>query len=110
MTSAPTPECRALVLFGATGDLAKRMLWPSLYALDKDGLLPTQFQLIGAATSVLTDEAFIAKVKDAIQSSANTCIFDEAFFTSFAKRIRYVTVNVLATGGLDPIKRALQVL
>ena len=108
MTSASTPECRALVLFGATGDLAKRMLWPSLYALDKDGLLPKQFQLIGAATSVLTDEAFIAKVKDAIQSSANACIFDEAFFTDFAKRIHYVTVNVLATGGLDPIKRALQ--
>ncbi|MFN5541310.1 MAG: hypothetical protein ACK499_03280, partial [Betaproteobacteria bacterium] len=46
-----TSECRALVLFGATGDLAKRMLWPSLYALHQDGLLPTGFQLIGAATS-----------------------------------------------------------
>ncbi|MBL0122316.1 MAG: glucose-6-phosphate dehydrogenase [Betaproteobacteria bacterium] len=107
ISNASAPECRALVLFGATGDLAKRMLWPSLYALDKDGLLPKQFQLVGAATSVLSDEAFIAKVKDAIQKSANAKLFDEAFFESFAKRIRYVTINIQAVGGLDPIKQAL---
>jgi glucose-6-phosphate 1-dehydrogenase len=104
---APAPECRAMVLFGATGDLAKRMLWPSLYALDKDGLLPKQFQLIGAATSVLTHEAFINKVKDAIQTSANAKLFDEAFFATFAQRIRYVTINVQAVGGLEPIRQAL---
>ncbi len=103
----PAPACRAMVLFGATGDLAKRMLWPSLYALDKDGLLPAQFQLIGAATSVLTDAEFVAKVRDAIQHSANAALFDETFFAGFAKRIRYVTVDIQAAGGLDPIKQAL---
>ena len=101
------PECRALVLFGATGDLAKRMLWPSLYALDLDGLLPKNFQLIGAATSALADDAFIAKVRDAIQTSANAALMDETFFATFAQRIRYVTVDVQAAGGLEPIKRAL---
>ena len=109
MTSkAPAPECRALVLFGATGDLAKRMLWPSLYALDKDGLLPKSFQLVGAATSELSDEAFIARVKESIQKSANAKLYDETFFEAFAKRIRYVTVNVQAAGGLEPIKKVLQ--
>ncbi len=108
MTSrVPAPDCRALVLFGATGDLAKRMLWPSLYALDQDGLLPKTFQLIGAATSRLSDDAFVAKVKEAIQTSANASLFDEAAFESFARRIRYVTVNVAAAGGLDPIKQVL---
>ena len=108
MTSkAPAPECRAMVLFGATGDLAKRMLWPSLYALDRDGLLPKQFQLVGAATSVLSDDAFIAKVKESIQNSANAKLFDDAGFATFAKRIRYVAVNVQASGGLEPIKQAL---
>ena len=106
-SSAPLPECRAMVLFGATGDLAKRMLWPSLYALDKDGLLPKTFQLIGAATSVLTDDAFVGKVKDAILTSANAKLFDETFFATFAKRIRYVTIDIQAVGGLEPIKNAL---
>ncbi len=109
MTSkAHSPECRALVLFGATGDLAKRMLWPSLYALDRDGLLPKQYQLIGAATSELTDEAFIVRVKEAIQKSANAKMYDEAFFETFAKRIHYVKVKIDETGGLEPIKKALQ--
>ena len=103
-----TSECRALVLFGATGDLAKRMLWPSLYALHQDGLLPTGFQLIGAATSVLTDEAFLTKVREAICVSANASLFDEAVFTTFAQRIRYVTVDIQQTGGLDSIRRALR--
>ena len=105
--SATTPECRALVLFGATGDLAKRMLWPSLYALDTDGLLPQGFQLIGAATSKQTDDEFRQKVRDAICSSANASLFDEAKFAAFAARIRYVTVDIQTAGGLDSIKGAL---
>ena len=52
-------------------------LWPSLYALDCDGLLPEPFQLVGAATSSLTAIAFISKVKESIQSSANASMFDE---------------------------------
>jgi glucose-6-phosphate 1-dehydrogenase len=110
MTATPaatTPDCRALVLFGATGDLAKRMLWPSLYALDTDGLLPKGFQLIGAATSKQTDDVFRQKVRDAICSSAIASLFDEAKFAAFAARIRYVTVDIQTAGGLDSIKGAL---
>ena len=106
-TNTIAPDCRALVLFGATGDLAKRMLWPSLYALDRDGLLPATFQLIGAATSVYSREAFIDKVKTAIQESANAKLFDDAGFAEFATRIQYVTVNVQAPGGLAPISTVL---
>ncbi|MCA3000239.1 MAG: glucose-6-phosphate dehydrogenase [Rhodocyclaceae bacterium] len=105
--SATAPECRALVLFGATGDLAKRMLWPSLYALDTDGLLPKAFRLIGAATSKQTDDEFRQKVRDAICTSANASLFDEAKFAAFAARIRYVTVDIQTAGGLDSIKGAL---
>ena len=110
MTATPAadaPDCRALVLFGATGDLAKRMLWPSLYALDIDGLLPKLFQLIGSATSKQTDDEFIKKVREAICTSANASLFDEAKFAAFAARIRYVTVDIQTPGGLDSVKRAL---
>ena len=100
-------ECRALVLFGATGDLAKRMLWPSLYALDCDGLLPKQFQLIGAATSRLSLPDFISKVKDSIQTSANKDLYSDAAFEAFAKRIDYVPVDIKAAGGLEPLRAAL---
>ncbi len=100
-------DCHALVLFGATGDLARRMLWPSLYALHLDGLLPQDFPLIGAATSVLSNEQFLAKVKEAIQQSANARLYADDAFAAFAKRVRYVSVNVSAPDGLQPVREAL---
>lgn len=106
-TTAKT-DCRALVLFGATGDLARRMLWPSLYALDTDGLLPPHFQLVGAATSKLSDDVFIERVKQAIQTSNTEPSFDEATFQAFARRISYVAVDVEAPGGLESVKQALR--
>ncbi len=101
------PECRALVLFGATGDLAKRMLWPSLYALDCDGLLPVIFQLIGAATSQLSQQDFIAKVKESIQTSANKQLYNDVAFERFSKRIQYVPVDIKADHGLEPLRAVL---
>ena len=47
-----------LLLFGATGDLAQRMLLPSLCALDTDGLLDPRLQIIGTARSDFDDAAF----------------------------------------------------
>ena len=40
-----------LLLFGATGDLAQRMLLPSLFALDADGLLAPDLKIVGTARS-----------------------------------------------------------
>ncbi|MEL7317958.1 MAG: glucose-6-phosphate dehydrogenase [Pseudomonadota bacterium] len=47
-----------LLLFGATGDLARRKLLPSLCALDADGLLPDNLKIIGTARSDLDDASF----------------------------------------------------
>jgi glucose-6-phosphate 1-dehydrogenase len=95
------------VLFGATGDLARRMLWASLYALDDDGLLPADFRVVGAAHSQGSDDDFRAKVHDAIRSSADAALFDDAGFERFARRIAYVSVDAHATGGLRPPAAAL---
>ena len=109
ITSDPIqPDCRALVLFGATGDLARRMLWPSLYALDCESLLPGDFQLLGAASSRLADEEFLSRVREAIRESANGVLFDETKFAAFARRISYVSVKVGEPDGLAPITAALR--
>ncbi|MBA4045369.1 MAG: glucose-6-phosphate dehydrogenase, partial [Erythrobacter sp.] len=47
-----------LLLFGATGDLAQRMLLPSLFALDADGLLAPDLKIIGTARSQMTDSEY----------------------------------------------------
>jgi glucose-6-phosphate 1-dehydrogenase len=53
-----------LVLFGATGDLAKRKLFPALYHLERDGVL--KIPVIGVARSDWTDQAFCDNAHDAI--------------------------------------------
>jgi glucose-6-phosphate 1-dehydrogenase len=54
------------VLFGATGDLARRMVLPAWYRLARDGLLPRQWRLVGNGRGEVTDESFRAHVRDAL--------------------------------------------
>ncbi len=79
-----------LILFGATGDLAQRMLFPSLYNLDCDGLLPAAFRVFGAARSDLTREAFRAQVLESLQALE---LFDHARASKFVDRVDYCRVS-----------------
>ncbi|MET0351945.1 MAG: glucose-6-phosphate dehydrogenase [Rhizobacter sp.] len=99
--------CRSLVLFGATGDLARRMLWPSLYALHADGLLPEQFALIGAAHSKQEPAKFAELVRNSVLGSANAAMFDEAKFATFIARVSYVSVDASSEAGMQPLRDAL---
>jgi glucose-6-phosphate 1-dehydrogenase len=58
------PSADALVLFGATGDLAKRKLFPALYRMEEHGKL--QIPVVGVARSDWTDADFCAHAKEAI--------------------------------------------
>src|SRR3546814_9068768 len=51
-------KVETLVLFGATGDLAQRMLFPSLYNLHLDGLLAGELTIIGSGRSKMDRPAF----------------------------------------------------
>ena len=64
MTVGMQPPADALVLFGATGDLAKRKLFPALYHLERHGNL--KIPVIGVARSDWTDQAFCQNAHDAI--------------------------------------------
>ncbi|WP_338445389.1 glucose-6-phosphate dehydrogenase [Pelagerythrobacter marensis] len=57
-----------LVLFGATGDLAQRMLLPSLCALDHDGLLAQDLRIVGTARSDLDDGEFRNFAREALET------------------------------------------
>jgi glucose-6-phosphate 1-dehydrogenase len=58
------PAADALVLFGATGDLAKRKLFPALYHLERSGQL--NVPVIGVARSDWTDQAFCERAEESI--------------------------------------------
>ncbi len=78
-----------LILFGATGDLAQRMLFPSLYNLDCDGLLPPDFRIIGSARSALDIDTFRAQVHESLKKIE---LYDEARAASFVARVDYCSV------------------
>ena len=56
-----------LLLFGATGDLAKRMLLPSLCALDHDHLIDPKLEIIGTARSAFDDHSFRNLAREALE-------------------------------------------
>ena len=50
------------VIFGASGDLAKRKLMPAIFSLAKDGLLSPQVAILGLSRREMSDEEFRAKI------------------------------------------------
>ncbi len=60
------PENHVIVLFGATGDLARRKLLPGLFHLTAAGLMPDRYQIIGSSRGNLTDEQFRDLTRQAI--------------------------------------------
>jgi glucose-6-phosphate 1-dehydrogenase len=65
---AQRPDNHIIVLFGATGDLARRKLLPGLFQLHAAGLLPREYRVIGSAPAsfALTEEQFRAHARDAV--------------------------------------------
>ncbi|UZW56582.1 glucose-6-phosphate dehydrogenase [Sphingobium sp. JS3065] len=62
-----TEPSATFLLFGATGDLAHRMIFPSLYNLLADGLLPDDFLIIASGRSEFTDDQFRDDIDKALR-------------------------------------------
>src|SRR3954470_22007993 len=62
----------SLVLFGVTGDLARKKLMPAVYDLANRGLLPPSFALVAFARREWEDQDFAAEVKASVMQYART--------------------------------------
>ena len=60
------PDNHVIVLFGATGDLAKRKLIPGMFRLTEAGLMPERFIIIGVSRGELGQEAFVELAREAL--------------------------------------------
>jgi glucose-6-phosphate 1-dehydrogenase len=78
-----------LVIFGATGDLAKRKLLPALYNLAHEGSLPERFNLVGVSRSEMAHDEFRTMAADAIKQFSRREP-DEAVLEELLDDIRYV--------------------
>ncbi|WOI53054.1 glucose-6-phosphate dehydrogenase [Parvularcula sp. LCG005] len=101
MTQPPT-----FVLFGATGDLARRMLFPSLYFLHMEGFLEEGQKIIGSSRSEYPDEEFREKMRPWIKERTGE-YYDEATFNTFAERVSYVAVDASEPAHFARLRDAL---
>jgi glucose-6-phosphate 1-dehydrogenase len=90
-----------LVLFGATGDLARRMLLPSLYGLDSDGLLPEGLRIIGTARTDLDDAGFRERADAALQQYLPQGFYSAGVAERFLSRLHYVAIDITQPAGFE---------
>jgi glucose-6-phosphate 1-dehydrogenase len=87
--AAPPAEPCLLVLFGASGDLTRRLLMPALYNLACDGLLSPHFALVGTAWDGLSSDEFRARMTADIKTFGTRGAVDPRVWDDFARRIYY---------------------
>src|SRR4249919_2103228 len=97
----PGTTASLLVIFGASGDLAQRMLLPSLYGLQHAGLLPERLRILGTARSELDDTAFRANVADAVRKQVPAPDLDEASLAALLDRMAYQAAD---SGNLESMR------
>ena len=87
--AAPSADPCLLVIFGASGDLTKRLLMPALFNLACDGLLPKAFAIVGIAMDEMTTDQFRDKMSGDIRKYATRKTFDEAAWSDFVETLHY---------------------
>ncbi|WP_067931815.1 glucose-6-phosphate dehydrogenase [Alicyclobacillus kakegawensis] len=92
-TTARPPE-HVFILFGVTGDLAKRKLLPALYALYRNQQLPEKYAVVGVARSRKDDAGLRQLLLDSLSQYARYKMEDDDQFESFADRFSYCSVDV----------------
>jgi len=86
--AAPGEPC-IMVIFGAAGDLTKRLLIPSLYNLFIDGLLPEQFAIVGVSLDAMDTEGFRERMSRDIRQFHTRREFDETAWQALSSRLYY---------------------
>ncbi len=99
----------ALIIFGVTGDLARKKLMPAVYDLANRGLLPPGFALVGFARRDWVDQDFAQVVHDAVAQYARTP-FDENVWKQLAEGIRFVQGEFDDDKAFAELKKTLEEL
>jgi glucose-6-phosphate 1-dehydrogenase len=101
-----TPDPCALVIFGASGDLTQKKLFPALYSLAFRKLLPSRFAVLGVARTEETDDEFTARMKEAVQQHGRDEFRDDVW-DSLAQGMHYVATDFADESGENAVAEKL---
>ena len=104
-----TPEPCVLVIFGASGDLTRRKIFPALYALASRRLLPERFAVVGAARSDWTDYEFRDRMEHAVREFGRDD-FKQDVWDKLAEGTRYLSLDFADEGAEETLADLLNEL
>ena len=97
-----------LVIFGGTGDLARRKILPGLFRRFCAGQMPDRAQIIGAARGELDDAKYRKLIAEAIIEFAKPSVEDQVQIEGFLKHLSFVSVDAKGTRGWDALRSLLR--
>ncbi|MDQ3067106.1 MAG: glucose-6-phosphate dehydrogenase [Actinomycetota bacterium] len=103
------PDPCALVIFGASGDLTRRKLFPALYSLAARQLLPERFGIVGVARTEQTTKQWIAEMKEAVVEHGRDELRADVW-KELAAAMRYVATDFADDAGEDKVVEVLREL
>lgn len=92
-----------LVIFGATGDLARRKILPGLFRRFASGQMPEEARIIGAARSAMDTDSFRQIIRDALQEFMPSSAKTPDLVDTFLERLAYVTVDAMGSAGWEEL-------
>lgn len=103
-TQSSLYEGATVFLFGATGDLARRKLFPAIYAMYKEGKLSEKFAVIGLARRARSREEFHQDILDSIREFARYKVEDDDTFRQFVDHFVYKSLNTNDVDGFTELR------
>ncbi|HKQ44880.1 MAG TPA: glucose-6-phosphate dehydrogenase [Rhizomicrobium sp.] len=105
---SPPPPC-AIVIFGANGDLTKRLIVPALYNLARTGLLPRGLALVGVDHNKKTSEEWAQQLKDFLAQvlAKNNEAIDETLWQQVARSMTFLSGDFEAPDTYQRLKDLL---
>ena len=98
-----------MVIFGASGDLTLRKLFPALYSLALNRLLPREFGVVGVARTPMTDEAFREKMRRSVEEHGAGPLREDVW-AELAAGTHYVSTEFTLEGGERELVDRLRLL
>ncbi|SFB30498.1 glucose-6-phosphate 1-dehydrogenase [Cohnella sp. OV330] len=105
-----TADGAVYFIFGATGDLARRKLFPALYSLYREGKLGDKFAIVGLARRPRTDAQFREDVLESIKEFCRYKIGEGQDWQDFAERFTYHSLDIGNVDGFRELKASTEAL
>jgi glucose-6-phosphate 1-dehydrogenase len=97
-----------LVIFGGTGDLARRKILPGLFRRFLSGQMTAESRIIGAARSDMDDAGYRQMIREAIAEFGGTEKSDATGLDAFIERLHYVPIDATGEGGWKALSNLMR--